>query len=284
VNQLTCFLNGHFLPLAETSLPITDIGVQRGYGIFDFLRVTQNVPLFWEDHLERFFRSAKEMRLPLNQSKEELKRIILELLEKNQLPDSGIRIMLSGGSSADGYQIVQPNLAIVQQALSRPADEIFAQGYTLATYPHQRQLPHIKTTDYLMAIWLQPWMHEKGADDILYHQNGIISECPRSNFFIVTQTNSIVTPGRNILKGITRKQVLELAEMNGLVVEERDISMDDIRVAKEAFIGSSTKRIIPVVRVDDIDLGPYSHDSVTGQLFRLFLQSEKEALQNWVVQ
>lgn len=273
-----CYSNNHFITLSEAGVPVTDLGVQRGYGIFDFLRVTQNIPLFCGDHLDRFFHSAREMRLPLKRSKEELKSIISQLIIKNNLPDSGIRILLSGGSSPDGYQIIEPNLVIIQQPLSPPPDQIVQEGYALVTYPHQRQIPHVKTTDYLMAIWLQPWMKKNGGDDILYHQNGLVSECPRSNFFIVTQTGTLVTPERNILKGITRKQLLNIAAIHELAMEERDISMEDIRQAKEAFIASSTKRIIPVTRVDDIHLPPGKEDSVTCRLYDLFLQKEKEAI------
>ena len=278
MSSLTCFLNDRFIPLAEAGLPVTDLGVQRGYGIFDFLRITQNVPLFCDDHLDRFFYSAKEMRLPVQQTKEGLKEIIRQLIIKNNLPDSGIRIMLSGGNSPDGYQIMQPNLVVVQQFISPPSEKIDEQGIRLVTYAHQRQMPYVKTTDYLMAIWLQPWIKEKEADDVLYHQNEIVSECPRSNFFIVTQSNTLVTPGRNILKGITRKQILEVAAMHGIAIEERAISIEDIRAAKEAFISSSTKRLIRVSRVDDIDLGTGATDSVTAQLFHLFREHEKEVL------
>ncbi|MCW3087092.1 MAG: aminotransferase class [Sediminibacterium sp.] len=277
LKALTCFFNDRFLPLAETGLSITDLGIQRGYGIFDFLRVTNNVPLFIDDHLERFFRSAREMRLPLGQTTQELKEIIAQLILANNEPHSGIRILLTGGASPDGYSISQPNLVIIQQPMASPPGAISA-GCTLATYPHQRQLPHVKTTDYLMAIWLQPWLKEQGADDILYHSNGFVTECPRSNFFIVTGDGKIVTPGRNILKGITRKQVLLLAETHQLPFEERDISIDEIRTAREAFIGSSTKRIIPVLRVDDIVFGPVRASSVTASLYALFLEKENGQL------
>lgn len=266
------------MPLKDAGLPVTDLGVQRGYGIFDFLRVTDRVPLFQDDHLERFFNSAKEMRLPAGKTKEELKEIIAHLIAKNNIPHAGIRILLSGGTSPDGYEIVQPNLVVVLQPITPPPDQIYQQGYTLVTYQHQRQMPHVKTTDYLMAIWINPWVKEKGADDVLYQQNGIISECPRSNFFIVTQSGTIVTPEKNILKGITRKQILSIATEQGMKLEEREVSIDDVRRAKEAFISSSTKRIIPVVKIDDIELGLFSNDSVTAKLYRYFLQREKNII------
>ena len=278
MNRPICYINRNWMPLSEASVPVNDLGLQRGYGIFDFLRVTENTPLFWEDHLDRFYHSAKAMRLPIEQTKEEMKAIIKELIRTNELPSSGIKILLTGGLSQDGYSIAFPNLIIIQQSITAPPETIFLPGYKLFTYQHQRQLPEIKTTDYLMALRLQPWLKEQGGDDILYQQNGIISECPRSNFFIVTQKNTLVTPGKNILQGITRKQILSIAAKLGIAVEERNVSVDDIAVAKEAFITSSTKRLIPVTQVDEMLLAPFSENSVTARLFNAFREWESAAI------
>ncbi len=281
MNNLTCFLNNRFIPLVEAAIPVNDLGLQRGYGIFDFMRVTKDVPLFQEDHLDRFYSSAAAMRLPVQQNKEELKAIIKQLIQKNALPDSGIKILLTGGASPDGYQPGTPNLLITQQLIAPPPHTILLPGYKLVTYPHQRQLPEIKTTDYLIAIRMQPWMKEKGADDILYYQNGIVSECPRSNFFIVTQNKTLITAGKNILKGITRKQILFIAIDLGIQMEEREISLEDIQQAREAFISSSTKRLIPVIQVDNTCLPPFSSGSVTAKLFNAFKEWELSAIHNY---
>jgi len=278
MNEIICFSNNRFLPLKEAGLPVTDLGLQRGYGVFDFLRIANNVPLFLGDHLERFLFSAKEMRLLKNETGEKLKKIIATLIKKNDLPDSGIRILLTGGPSPDGYQILDPNLTVIQQPITPPPVRIFQNGIKLVSYSHQRQLPHIKTTDYLVAVWLHPWVMERGADDVLYHQNGMVSECPRSNFFIVTNEKKLVTPSRNILKGITRKILLTLAISNGMVVEERDLSMKEISNATEAFITSSTKRLIPVREIDDVFSKPLNDGGITNQLYDLFLKKEKEII------
>ena len=264
------------MPLSEAGLPVTDLIIQRGYGIFDFLRIANNIPIYLSDHLERFNASAKEMRMPLLKSTEEIKNIIIQLLYTNKQPNSGVRILLSGGISDDGYGITQPNLVLIQQPITPPSDLMNAKGYKLVTYAHQRQLPQVKTTDYLMAIRLQPWVKEKGANEVLYHQNGIITECPRSNFFIISNHQKIITPKNNILPGITRKQILLIAEQNGLPFEEKDISRSDIEGASEAFISSATKRIIPVAQVDDKVLQSLSKNSITSRLFYLLLAHEKK--------
>lgn len=278
MSELICFAGNRFQLLSEAGMPLTDLGVQRGYGIFDFLRVSGNTPLFIEDHLDRFFHSATEMRLPLKQSVAELKQLITELIEKNRLPVSGIRIMLSGGNSPDGYKIIEPNLAIVQQPITAPGVQIEEKGFSLVTYPHQRQMPEVKTTDYLMAVWLYPWVKEQGADEVLYQQNDYVSECPRSNFFIVTENDTLVTPASGILKGVTRKNLLLLASQNGMKTEERPLLTDEIYSAKEAFISSSTKRLIPVHTVNQRRVGDGTTGAVSRKLYQLFFEKEKQLI------
>lgn len=274
MKELISYVNGQYLPFSEALLPVNDLGFQRGYGIFDFLRVEGKKPLYWEDHLDRFYHSAKEMRLPVALNREALKEVIQTLIEKNALPHSGIRIMLSGGASADGYTIQQPNLAIVQISLPAPPDEMLLPGFKVVTYPHQRQMPQVKTTDYLMAIWLQPWVKEQGADDVLYRNGNMVSEFPRSNFFLVTNEEVIVTPAEKILYGITRKQIIQVAKQNGYKVEERNVSLEEIAASKEAFMSSSTKRLIPIRQLDHIVFGPYGPSSVASRLFALLRQHE----------
>lgn len=274
MSHLICYNNNRFASLEDVSIPVNDLGYQRGYGIFDFLRVAGETALYVDDHLNRFFYSAAAMHLPVKQTKEELLHIIQQMISVNRLPYSGIRIMLSGGSSPDGYQITEPNLVIVQVPLTPPPDQLLLPGYKVVTYAHQRQMPHVKTTDYLMAIWLQPWVKEQGADDVLYHHNGIVSEFPRSNFFLVADEQTLVTPANHILHGVTRKQILQVAKAKGMNVLEKDISIEEIRSAREAFISSSTKRVIPIRQLDEIVFPPYTSTSVTAQLFGWLQQHE----------
>lgn len=241
-------VNQTFLPANQASVLVTDLAIQRGYGIFDFFKTINGGPVFFEDHLDRFYNSAAAMRLPVDLGREDLKSLLLEMIEKNGLGDSGIRITLTGGYSPDGYSIAKPNMIITQQALVI-SKEINLKGISLITYPHQRQLSHAKTLDYLMAVWLQPLIREKEADDVLYHHNGIITECPRANFFMVTEDGKVITTGENLLKGIIRKHVLEISEKEQ-VLQKRDITIDDIKKCKEAFITSSTKNILPVTKID----------------------------------
>jgi branched-chain amino acid aminotransferase len=242
------------VPADQASLLINDLSIQRGYGVFDFFKTLNHIPIFMEDHLDRFFRSAAHLRLGIGKSREELRALIDILRQKNNLPDSGIRLTLTGGYSTDGYSLGKPNLVISQQPLSVAITDTFQRTLCLVTYPHHRQMPDVKTIDYLMAIWLQPFIRGNGADDVLYHWDGVLTECPRSNFFIVTAEDTLVTPGRAILSGIIRSKVLELARQQ-FKTEERDIRMEELLTAKEAFVTSTTKHILPVLKIDDKVIG-----------------------------
>lgn len=243
------FFNQEYIPEEKALLHFRDLSIQRGYGIFDFFKVISSHAIFLEEHLDRFYHGAREMRLPLGYSREELQTIIYELLAKNGVVDTGVRITLTGGYSPDGFVLASPNLVISIHPFRAPTDIQRQQGISLMTYPHQRQLPHIKSIDYLMGIWLQELIRQNGADDVLYHQNGVVTECPRSNFFIVDAEGIIRTPAHNQLNGIMRMKLLEIAK-DDLEIIEDDLTIDQIRKAREAFITSTTKTILPVARID----------------------------------
>lgn len=264
MNKLYVWVNDSLIPSEEASVNISDLAVQRGYGIFDFFETVEGKPVFLEDHLDRFFRSAVLMRLGVKQGRDEIRNRIMELIKKNNLGDSGIKIILTGGFSPDGFSIAEPNLIITQQEFQIPR-AMLEKGISIITHEYQRQFSDAKTLDYLQAIWLQPVLKEKKADDVLYHSNGLLRECPRANFFIITKDNKVLTPGSEMLKGITRKHVLEISA--GMYeTEARDVSMDELRNAKEAFITSTTKNILPVVQIDGRTLGNGMPGEVTRTL------------------
>lgn len=271
---MSAFFNDTFIDAGDAKLHVADLSMQRGYAVFDFFRTVQGRPLFIDDHLERFFSSAAAMHLPVNKTREELIHIIGQLIHQSSLPEAGIRIMLTGGYSPDTYTPAAPNLLITCNPVRTATADDFEKGFAVISYEHQRELPHIKSINYLTAVWLQPLLKEKKADDVLYHHNNRITEFPRSNVFVVTKDNRLLTPARNMLKGITRKQVLSLAAAI-LPVEERDIHREEVYEAAELFLTSTSKKIIPVVRIDDIVIGEGKPGVITRELYRRFLEKEK---------
>jgi len=261
------YLNDQFIHEEKAVISYLDLSFQRGYAVFDFFRLVGNEPLHLEDHLDRFYFSAAELRLPIGKTRDELKQIIKELLWENEIPNTGVRLQLSGGEYSNGAEFISPTLIISHVEFTPPSLSMLEAGIQIISYPHQRQLPQVKSTDYLMSIWLQPLLTQKKADDIVYHSSGLIRECPRSNFFIISATEKLITPGDQVLKGITRMKVIQLASMSGMV-EEREITLEEALNAKEAFITSTTKQIVPVVQIDGKPIGDGKPGRVTKNLMR----------------
>lgn len=244
MQTLYVIFNGKLIPENEAKLSITDLAIVRGYGIFDFFKTVNGIPIFLEDNLDRFYQSANLMDLPVNYSREELKTQITSLMKANMIPDSGIKILLTGGYSSDGYSIAEPNLIISQQALKRNL-AMESKGLKLLPFNYHRPFSLVKSIDYVMGIQALKVAKSQGADDVVYIQNGLISECPRANFFLISQDGKLLTAGDDVLQGITRKKIIELAKTI-MDVEVRHIDIEDIASASEAFISSTTKNITPV--------------------------------------
>ncbi|MEO5948280.1 MAG: aminotransferase class IV [Chitinophagaceae bacterium] len=270
---MAVFLNNQFLENKEASLNIMDLSIQRGYAAFDYLRTVNGKPLFIEDHLDRFYASAKAMRLPISKTKEELTAIINELIKKSGLSQAGIRLILTGGYSTDAYNPVDPNLLITCNSQTLPSAEDVEKGISIITYEYQRDLPQVKNINYMMAVWLQSLIREKKADDVLYYRNNILTEFPRANLFIVTKENVLVTPSDNILLGVTRKKLLELVK-GFIKLEERNISKEELYEAREVFMCSTTKRILPIIKIDEIEISDGHPGKITKEIFKRFLSLE----------
>jgi branched-chain amino acid aminotransferase len=273
IARMSAYLNDRFIENENAVLHVSDLSMQRGYAIFDFMRTVKGVPLFIEDYLDRFYASAQSMRLTVNKSRQDLSDIIYELVKRSGLDEAGVRIMLTGGYAPDSYTPAEPNLLITCNPIKTASNDDFEKGFSIITHEHQRELPHVKSINYLTAVWLQPLLKEKQANDVLYYNKQSITEFPRSNVFILTQDNKLVTPARNILKGITRKQILSLAaEM--METEERDITIEELMTAKEVFTTATTRRLIPVIKINNKTVGNSTPGVLTKMLYKEFLQLE----------
>ena len=279
MNNRIAFINGQFIEEQKACLHISDLAIQRGYGVFDYCRTNNNIPVYIDDHIDRFIHSATIMHLALPTSKEELVTHIDQIIKKNKIPQSGIRMLLTGGYSPDSYELIQPNLIILQHPLLLPPAGNFDKGIKVITHEYVREFPQAKTINYSMGIWLQRKIKEMDAVDVLYHKQGDVSEFPRSNFFIVTKEDVVVTPEKNILSGITRKKILDLASKS-FAVEERIVTLNDVKIAREAFMTSTTKRILPIVQVDNAIIGDGKPGDIANFLDQQLESTEKLSFSN----
>lgn len=268
------YLNGQILPADEARLHVSDLGLLRAYGIFDYFRAIDGQPVFLEDHLDRFERSAALLGLPVPLTRDELRNLVFELARLNPHPLLGFKFVLTGGYSPDGFApAAVPNLVVIPKPfrfLDAPG------GMHVMTVAHQRQLFEVKSLDYLMPIFALRRQREIGADDVLYHHNGLITELSRSNLFIV-KNGTVSTPADGMLLGVTRKHVLALAGAE-FPAEVRDVTLAETLSADEVFTTGSTKRIVPVTRIDGQPVGNGKPGPVTQRLTELFLDYERDLL------
>lgn len=267
------FVNGGFHPEARAVLGTGDLALQRGYAAFDYFRTRNNRPLFLEDYLDRIERSAASMFITLPLRRAQMREAIAELMQKNAIPESGVRMVATGGYAPDSYTPGTGNFVIQQQALRLPSPEQFVKGVKIATHEYVRDLPQVKSINYLMGIWLNQQLKQKALSDVLYHRDGLVSEFPRANVFIVTKKGELVTPGNDILLGITRMKLLELAQ-DMVPVQVRDVALSEVMDAAAVFMTSTTKRILPVVEIDGKTIGAGRAGPVTTQLNEAFLSLE----------
>ncbi|MDN5213887.1 aminotransferase class IV [Fulvivirgaceae bacterium BMA12] len=270
------FLNGEILPADETKLHISDLAILRGYGIFDFFRTNQGRPVFIEDHIARFNASASELKLNQAYSKQYISDYVEKLIALNGFSESAIKLVMTGGYSPNGYDLSTPNFAILVDEFLLPNQAYYKDGVKLITFQHVREFAKVKSINYLTAIMTAGKCKESGAIDALFHDGSVVSEVTRSNFFII-KNNIVITPDKGILKGITRAKTLQLARLH-YKVEERAVNLKEIYAADEAFITSSTKRLMPVANIDGTVIGDGSPGRITQHLAELFLEVEKSYL------
>ena len=249
------YLNGAFVPAAQASLPVDDIGLVRGYGVFDVLRTYGASPFEMRAHLERLQRSAAQIDLPLPWSLAELEQIVRETLARNDARDVTVRIIVTGGSSANTMAPGDtPTLLVILAPVRPSAEQLYREGATLISVDLARFMPTVKSLNYITAIMAQKRARQQGAVEALFRTPaGELSECTTSNLFVF-RGDELVTPAEGVLDGITRQVVLDLAG-DRFAVSLRPLLYAELAEADEAFITSTTKEIMPIVRIDDITIG-----------------------------
>jgi len=271
------FVNGHFVPEDQAVLPVSDLGIIRGYGIFDLFRTYNGRPFKMREHLIRLQNSAQGLDIPLRWTLDKLEGIVRELLARNAYPESVVRIVLTGGPSENGFLPTgEPSLAILVTPLRPTPSEVFERGTAVITVPAHRFMPTVKTLNYIPAIIAVKQAITQGATEALYvNDQDHILEGTRSNFFVF-KGDTLITPREGILFGITRNVVLELAQSH-YEIQERAILRRELAEVDEAFYTSTTSEVMPIVRIDDQMVGHGRPGSRTMDLRARFLMAAYQA-------
>ena len=249
------YIDGKFVSSDQAVIPVNDLALLRGYGIFDFLRTYNGRPIFLEEHIERLEQSAKQIGLDLLWSKAQLIDIVNQTLNKNSYRESNIRVVVTGGTSPD-YITPQgkPRLLVLVTELPEQPQWWYTDGVKVITIYSKRNIPGAKSIDYIPATIALREARGKNAIEAVYvDRDGYVLEATTSNLFIF-RGDTLMTPGKAVLSGITRKVVLRITA-DIFRAEIRDITVDEFLTADEAFITGSNKEIVPVVKVDETTIG-----------------------------
>jgi branched-chain amino acid aminotransferase len=234
------------------------VGLVRGYRIFTACRTTRGQIFQKQAHIDRLFASAKEIYMDLPHGPEVLSALLDEALLKNASAghDFLIEIIYTGGLAQDNGTgpLGLAQLLIWVLPLKLPAPAVYEHGVHLATFVHQRPYPKVKLMFYLGGVIAhQTVVKEQGADMPLFisPDTGHVLEGSTFNMFFV-RDGVLYTPpldGR-VLKGITRRVVIDAAVALEIPVSESAISATDISGFQEAFLTSSTRTVLPVRQID----------------------------------
>lgn len=265
------FINGEILPREKALIPVYDLGLLRGFGIFDFFKVWDGVALFAEDHIERLQHSLRVIDLNVNAGEQQWLDWFYQMIKINEADRAGFRVVVTGGYSEDGFTIPeQKNIFLMLHHLPPNDPKQYEQGVSLLTNSYQRDIPSAKTTIYIQSMHFQPQLKKEGAFEVLYHWKGEITECSRCNIFFIDREGVIHTPGNGMLKGITRKQVLAIAQENNMPLVERDVFLDEIPDMTGAFLTATTKGVLPVVQIDGQKIGDGTVHPLAKKLQKLY--------------
>jgi branched-chain amino acid aminotransferase len=271
------YWNGKFVPMSEIRIDPTDLGVLRGYGVFDVMRTENGKPFLLERHFARLKRSADTLHLHLPVDEAAFRNIIEQLLQENHVSRATIRTVLTGGVSESCFLPEGRETFFITTIPFLALDEKYiTEGAKVITLEHARHFPHAKITNYITAIEHAPHRLAQEALEVVFVNDSQVLEASTSNIMIV-RDGVVITPKDHILKGITRGWVLELAAELGLPVEERAITLTETLSADEVFLTATNKYIVPVVQIDDHRIA----DGHPGTITKKLQQSVRESIKRY---
>jgi D-alanine transaminase len=250
------YLNGEFLPHEKCFVHIEDRGFQFADGAYEVTLFKNGKLIDGDAHIERFFRSLRELKIPHNFSADVLKNLQLELFAKNNMAEGTCYIQITRGvANRVPYfpKDLQPTICATVSPHKKVLDEEFARGFSYMTHEDIRwKRCDIKSVALYASSMINQKSKDLGFDDAILVRDGNVSEGSFANIFIVDANETLIThPADNhVLQGITRNRMIKIAQEKGIKVEERKFSVEELYKAHEAFLTSSSLILRPVREVD----------------------------------
>ncbi|NDL63672.1 D-amino-acid transaminase [Acerihabitans arboris] len=274
------YLNGEYVPEQDARVSIFDRGFLFSDAVYEVTAVLNGKLLENDGHIGRLVRSCRELQLTLPVTPGELEAIQRELIARNQLREGAVYLQLSRGSTGDREfdfppAGTAPTLTLFTQARPVIDNARAIKGIRVITLEDIRwRRRDIKTVGLLAPCLAKEYAHARGADDAFLVEDGMVTEGSACNAWIVTESGTLVTRplSNDILHGITRRSLLELAKTHNIPFEERAFSVEEAYNAREAFISSATTFIWPVVNIDGRAVGDGEPGPVTRALRAIYVE------------
>lgn len=303
--QRKIWMNGDYVNWEDAQVHILSHSHQRGSLIFGFIPIFENegvVSLFrLKDHIDRLFTSCASAGISLDYSSEDIHVAIKDTVTKN--PGSKFVKISVYIASIEIDVVPQDSFSTVAIAAYEPLADIaskhtqpFHSSKELSVWlekeKHQRRPdiipPQIKIAGNYTSSMMAKWQARKNGYDeiILTDEDGFITEAPTSNVFLVNEDNVLLTaPEEEVLYGITRKSILDIADNEGIKTKVERIPLSELENAKEVFITSSSHLVCPVIKIDNNPIGIGAIGALTDKLKQRFLkisQGQDSFFNNWL--
>jgi branched-chain amino acid aminotransferase len=258
-------INGKLTPPEEATVSVFDRGFLYGDSIYEVVLTYEKTPFLLDEHLNRLWNSAAGIGLEMRLTRPEIKQYIDAGLKEMDQERLYIRIIITRGAGVIG---LDPSLSDGQNVYIifrnlPPLDETpYKEGVKLVTTDVIRNSkdnvdPAVKSGNYLNNVLaLQAARKKGGYDAVMLNTLGNVTESSTSNIWIV-EGNRYITPplSAGLLGGITRASLIEIGKTQGLEVLEQDFDLKRLKSASEVFITSSTREVMPVIKVDGSTIG-----------------------------
>jgi branched-chain amino acid aminotransferase len=277
-------VNGHITDPAHAVISIFDHGFLYGEGVYETLRTYAGRPFLFDRHMRRLRRSASMMALTVPLDDEALAARVRETLDAAGLGAPGreayIRILVTRGIGEISYDPAAcptPSVVVIVKPHTELPDAVYEQGVRVVIVSILRNHPGsvnpiIKSNNLLNnALAMQEAVRRGAFEGVMRNYRGELAECTTANLFVVKRGAALTPPiDAGLLPGLTREFVLELAAEAGIPAREEVLRDEDLFGADEAFFTSTTREIVPIVRVDDRQIADGKPGPVTRRLVAAF--------------
>ena len=265
------WINGEIMPLTDARISPEDRGYQFADGVYEVIRLYGGRPFTLDEHLARLERSAAGVQLTVPIARDVLKAQVARLVAQSDVADGMVYLQLTRGVAPRNHLFpANPGTTLLFYARPLPALPPVESNppVTLVTVEDERwRRCWIKAIALLPNVLAKNAAVAAGADEAVFVEDGLVTECSVSNFYAIQGGKLITHPiGPKVLPGITRAVLFECAGELGVGVEERGMTLAEAKAADEIFITSTTREISPVGTWDGARVGRGS--AVTSRLHR----------------